>query len=157
MFGTIERVIAAGHDPRRFTSDLLDRFRDLIMLQSVKDAADTGLVDAPDDQMERMIAQAKELGPATATRFADVLSTGLKDMRGATSPRLLLEIMSARMLLPATDDSYEALLQRVEQLERGVGSNISLNTPARQNAAMEPPVSSAPHICLLYTSPSPRD
>lgn len=146
MFGTIERVIAAGHDPRRFTSDLLDRFRDLIMLQSVKDAADTGLVDAPDDQMERMIAQAKELGPATATRFADVLSTGLKDMRGATSPRLLLEIMSARMLLPATDDSYEALLQRVEQLERGVGSNISLNTPARQNAAMEPPVSSAPHI-----------
>ena len=146
MFGTIERVIAAGHDPRRFTSDLLDRFRDLIMLQSVKDAADTGLVDAPDDQMERMIAQAKELGPATATRFADVLSTGLKDMRGATSPRLLLEIMSARMLLPATDDSYEALLQRVEQLERGVGSNISLNTPAHQNAAMEPPVSSAPHI-----------
>lgn len=116
------------------------------MLQSVKDAADTGLVDAPDDQMERMIAQAKELGPATATRFADVLSTGLKDMRGATSPRLLLEIMSARMLLPATDDSYEALLQRVEQLERGVGSNISLNTPAHQNAAMEPPVSSAPHI-----------
>lgn len=146
MFGTIERVIAAGHDPRRFTSDLLDRFRDLIMLQSVKDVADTGLVDAPDDQMERMIAQAKELGPATATRFADVLSTGLKDMRGATSPRLLLEIMSARMLLPATDDSYEALLQRVEQLERGVGSNISLNTPAHQNAAMEPPVSSAPHI-----------
>lgn len=146
MFGTIERVIAAGHDPRRFTSDLLDRFRDLIMLQSVKDAADTGLVDAPDDQMERMIAQAKELGPATATRFADVLSTGLKDMRGATSPRLLLEIMSARMLLPATDGSYEALLQRVEQLERGVGSNISLNTPAHQNAAMEPPVSSAPHI-----------
>ena len=146
MFGTIERVIAAGHDPRRFTSDLLDRFRDLIMLRSVKDAADTGLVDAPDDQMERMIAQAKELGPATATRFADVLSTGLKDMRGATSPRLLLEIMSARMLLPATDDSYEALLQRVEQLERGVGSNISLNTPAHQNAAMEPPVSSAPHI-----------
>ena len=146
MFGTIERVIAAGHDPRRFTSDLLDRFRDLIMLQSVKDAADTGLVDAPDDQMERMIAQVKELGPATATRFADVLSTGLKDMRGATSPRLLLEIMSARMLLPATDDSYEALLQRVEQLERGVGSNISLNTPAHQNAAMEPPVSSAPHI-----------
>ncbi|WQD12846.1 MAG: hypothetical protein U1U88_000971 [Lawsonella clevelandensis] len=74
--------------------------------------------------MERMLAQAKELGPATATRFADVLSTGLNDMRGATSPRLLLEIMAARMLLPAVDDSYEALLQRVEQLERGVGSRI---------------------------------
>lgn len=135
MFSTIERVISAGHDPRRFTSDLLDRFRDLIMLQSVQDAADSGLVDAPADQMERMLAQAKDLGPATATRFADVLSTGLNDMRGATSPRLLLEIMAARMLLPAVDDSYEALLQRVEQLERGVGSRISLNSAAPQSAA----------------------
>ena len=135
MFSTIERVISAGHDPRRFTSDLLDRFRDLIMLQSVQDAADSGLVDAPADQMERMLAQAKDLGPATATRFADVLSTGLNDMRGATSPRLLLEIMAARMLLPAVDDSYEALLQRVEQLERGVGSRISLNSAAPHSAA----------------------
>lgn len=134
MFSTIERVISAGHDPRRFTSDLLDRFRDLIMLQSVQDAADSGLVDAPADQMERMLAQAKDLGPATATRFADVLSTGLNDMRGATSPRLLLEIMAARMLLPAVDDSYEALLQRVEQLERGVGSRISLNSVAPHSA-----------------------
>lgn len=135
MFSTIERVISAGHDPRRFTSDLLDRFRDLIMLQSVQDAADSGLVDAPADQMERMLAQAKDLGPATATRFADVLSTGLNDMRGATSPRLLLEIMAARMLLPAVDDSYEALLQRVEQLERGVGSRISLNSAAPHSAS----------------------
>lgn len=135
MFSTIERVISAGHDPRRFTSDLLDRFRDLIMLQSVQDAADSGLVDAPADQMERMLAQAKELGPATATRFADVLSTGLNDMRGATSPRLLLEIMAARMLLPAVDDSYEALLQRVEQLERGVGSRISLDSSASHSAS----------------------
>lgn len=134
MFSTIERVISAGHDPRRFTSDLLDRFRDLIMLQSVQDAADSGLVDAPADQMERMLAQAKELGPATATRFADVLSTGLNDMRGATSPRLLLEIMAARMLLPAVDDSYEALLQRVEQLERGVGSRISPTSSVPQSA-----------------------
>ena len=134
MFSTIERVISAGHDPRRFTSDLLDRFRDLIMLQSVQDAADSGLVDAPADQMERMLAQAKELGPATATRCADVLSTGLNDMRGATSPRLLLEIMAARMLLPAVDDSYEALLQRVEQLERGVGSRISPTSSVPQSA-----------------------
>lgn len=134
MFSTIERVISAGHDPRRFTSDLLDRFRDLIMLQSVQDAADSGLVDAPADQVERMLAQAKELGPATATRFADVLSTGLNDMRGATSPRLLLEIMAARMLLPAVDDSYEALLQRVEQLERGVGSRISPTSSVPQSA-----------------------
>ncbi|MFY9190956.1 MAG: DNA polymerase III subunit gamma and tau [Lawsonella sp.] len=122
MFSVIEKVVQAGHDPRRFTTDLLDRFRDLILLQSVPDAADSGMVDAPDDQLTKMTEQAESMGVATATRFADVLSQGLNDMRGATSPRLLLEIMSARMLLPAQDGSHEALLQRLEQVERGIGS-----------------------------------
>lgn len=122
MFSVIEKVVQAGHDPRRFTSDLLDRFRDLILLQSVPNAADSGMVDAPDDQLVKMSEQADAMGVATATRFADVLSKGLNEMRGATSPRLLLEIMSARMLLPAQDNSHEALLQRLEQVERGIGS-----------------------------------
>ena len=117
-YQTIDRVAEAGHDARRFASDLLERFRDLIILQQIPDAVTKGLVDGPADQLEQMGAQATRLGPATLSRCADIVHNGLIEMRGTTAPRLLLELITARMLLPAADESSNALLQRVERMER---------------------------------------
>ncbi|GAB2829417.1 hypothetical protein GCM10027200_31270 [Lentzea nigeriaca] len=118
VFGTIDRLVEAGHDPRRFASDLLDRLRDLVLLCAVPDAADRNLVSAPEDELATMSAQAERIGPATLTRYAEIVHTGLVEMRGATAPRLLLELLVSRMLLPSVSQSEAALLQRLEQLER---------------------------------------
>ncbi|MFG3557457.1 DNA polymerase III subunit gamma and tau [Micromonospora sp. NPDC047557] len=117
-YATVDRVAEAGHDPRRFASDLLERLRDLIVIQQVPDAAAKGLIDGPADQIERMAAQASQLGPATLSRCADIVHDGLVEMRGTTAPRLLLELICARMLLPGVDDSAGGLLQRLERMER---------------------------------------
>ncbi|RAS60402.1 DNA polymerase III tau subunit [Lentzea atacamensis] len=118
VFGTIDRLVEAGHDPRRFASDLLDRLRDLVLLCAVPDAADRNLVSAPEDELATMSAQAERIGPAALTRYAEIVHTGLVEMRGATAPRLLLELLVSRMLLPSVSQSEAALLQRLEQLER---------------------------------------
>ncbi|WBC12948.1 DNA polymerase III subunit gamma and tau [Micromonospora sp. WMMA1998] len=117
-YATVDRVAEAGHDSRRFATDLLERLRDLIVLQQVPDAAAKGLIDGPADQIERMAAQAQQLGPATLSRCADIVHNGLVEMRGTTAPRLLLELICARMLLPGVDDSSGGLLQRLERMER---------------------------------------
>ena len=118
VFGAVDKVVEAGHDPRRFAQDLLQRLRDLVILAAVPEAADKGLIDAPDDQVAAMSVQAGRLGAATASRFAELLHTGLIEMRGTTAPRLTLELMCARMLLPAATLSDGALLQRLERIER---------------------------------------
>ncbi|MFC8615594.1 DNA polymerase III subunit gamma and tau [Micromonospora purpureochromogenes] len=117
-YATVDRVAEAGHDPRRFASDLLERLRDLIVLQQVPDAAAKGLIDGPADHVERMAAQAQRLGPGTLSRCADIVHNGLVDMRGTTAPRLLLELICARMMLPGADDTTGGLLQRLERMER---------------------------------------
>ncbi|HEU4426083.1 MAG TPA: DNA polymerase III subunit gamma and tau, partial [Pilimelia sp.] len=117
-YAAIDRVSEAGHDPRRFAADLLERLRDLIVLQQVPDAVAKGLLDAPADQLERMSAQAQRLGAATLSRCADIVHNGLVEMRGTTAPRLLLELICARMLLPGAEDSTGSLLQRLERMER---------------------------------------
>jgi len=121
VYGTVERLADAGHDPRRFASDLLDRLRDLVLLRSVPDAGTRGLVNVPDDELSKMTAQADRIGAATLTRYAEVVHNGLLEMRGATSPRLLLELLCARMMLPSAApdaDGESAVLQRLERLER---------------------------------------
>jgi len=130
LFGAVESVIDAGHDPRRFATDLLERFRDLIVLQAVPDAAARGVVDAPDDELERMRDQSVRIGPATLTRYAEVVQAGLGEMRGATAPRLLLEIICARLLLPSASDTESALLQRVERIE----TRLDMSLPAGAGA-----------------------
>ncbi|WP_314037408.1 DNA polymerase III subunit gamma and tau [Dietzia sp. CH92] len=120
LFRTVDKVVEAGHDPRRFAADLLQRLRDLIMVQSVPQAIERGLVDAPVEQAETMRRQAEQIGPATLARCADMVHEGMASMRGATSPRLLLEILCAKLLLPSADDSMAALLQRLESVESGV-------------------------------------
>ena len=134
LFGAVEAVIDAGHDPRRFATDLLDRFRDLIVLQSVPDAAARGVVDGPEDVLERMRDQATRVGTATLTRYAEVVHAGLGEMRGATAPRLLLEVVCARLLLPSASDTESALLQRVERIE----TRLDMSIPAGEAAASQP-------------------
>ncbi|MCF6737661.1 DNA polymerase III subunit gamma and tau, partial [Blastococcus sp. KM273129] len=118
VFRAVDRVVEAGHDPRRFATDLLDRLRDLIVLDAVPDAGGNGLLDCPPDRLDLMNQQAQALGSATLSRMADTVHEGLTEMRGTTAPRLLLELVCARMLLPATDGSAAATLQRLERLER---------------------------------------
>jgi len=118
VFGAVDKVVEAGHDPRRFASDLLQRLRDLMVLDAVPDAAAKGLIDVPEDELAAMAGQAERLGSATVSRMAEVVHTGLVDMRGTTAPRLVLELMCARMLLPAASTQDGALLQRLERMER---------------------------------------
>ncbi|WP_337110366.1 DNA polymerase III subunit gamma and tau, partial [Prescottella equi] len=120
LFGTVDKVMDAGHDPRRFAVDLLERLRDLILMRAVPDAAERGLVDAPGDVLDRMREEAERIGPATLARYAELVHDGLGEMRGATAPRLLLEVMCARMLLPSATDAESAVLQRLERIEQGV-------------------------------------
>ena len=124
VFRVVNRVIEGGHEPRRFAADLLDRLRDLIVLAAVPDAAENGLLDLPPDRAELMARQAARFGQAGLARAAEIVSTGLDQMRGATSPRLLLELMCAQVLLPAAATDEKSLLARLERLEKGTPSTV---------------------------------
>ncbi|QEM44056.1 DNA polymerase III subunits gamma/tau [Mycolicibacterium grossiae] len=171
LFGAVESVIDAGHDPRRFATDLLERFRDLIVLQAVPDAAARGVVDAPADVLERMRGQADRLGTATLTRYAEVVHAGLGEMRGATAPRLLLEVVCARLLLPSASDTEAALLQRIERIEKRLDVSIPADEAAqaaaihagpptkqftrRSQSAPEPDAAAAPAPAPAPSAPTP--
>jgi len=119
-FRVVDRVISTGHEPRRFVEDLLERLRDLIVIAASGDAADAALRDVPSDQMASMRAQAGHLGAAELSRSADLANAALTEMTGATSPRLHLELLMARLLLPAVDDDRSGLGARLDRLERGL-------------------------------------
>ena len=133
LFKTIDRVIESGHDPRRFTSDMLERIRDLMIVDALKDStANSILRDMPDDQMERMRNQANRIGTANLSRAADIAAEGLTQMRGATAPRLILELICGRILLPIGDNTEAGMLSRIERLERA--ENIApLTTSSRSS------------------------
>lgn len=137
LFGAVEAVIDAGHDPRRFANDLLERFRDLIVLQAVPDAVARGVVDGPEDVLDRMREQAERIGTATLTRYAEVVHAGLGEMRGATAPRLLLEVVCARLLLPSAADTESALLQRIERIEKRLDVSIPESDAVGSSAAKQ--------------------
>ncbi|MGY0025106.1 DNA polymerase III subunit gamma and tau [Streptomyces sp. YJ-C3] len=118
-FEVVERVIEGGNDPRRFVADLLERLRDLVILAAVPDAAEKGLIDAPADVVERMQAQASTFGAAELSRAADLVNEGLTEMRGANAPRLQLELICARVLLPAAYDDARSVMARLDRIERG--------------------------------------
>ena len=118
VFAVIDKVIESGQDPRRFAEDLLQRLRDLVIVSAVPDAAVRGLLEGPPDQAERLGGQAARFGAAELSRAADVLNTGLTEMRGATAPRLHLELICARILLPGADDSDQGVHARLDRVER---------------------------------------
>ena len=152
VFDVIARVVEAGHDPRRFASDLLDRFKDLIVIQQVPDAVERDLLDCPPDLGPRLTQQAAAMGAAELSRAADLLYAGLTEMRGTTSPRLTLELVCARILLPAaaTDDSSVAA--RVERLER----RLDIASDSAPAASAAPPPRTVDRS-EASPSPAPRD
>lgn len=129
-FEVVDRIIEGGNDPRRFVADLLERLRDLVILAAVPDAAEKGLIDAPVDVVERMQAQAGVFGAAELSRAADLVNDGLTEMRGATSPRLQLELICARVLLPAAYGDERSVMARLDRIERGVNFSGGGAAPA---------------------------
>ena len=144
LFKTIDRVIESGHDPRRFTSDMLERIRDLMIVDALKDSGSNAILrDIPDDQMERMRNQANRIGTANLSRAADIAAEGLTQMRGATAPRLMLELICGRILLPIGDNGESGMLSRIERLERA--ENIApMTTPAPAKSVEKKEAPAAP-------------
>ncbi len=139
-FSAVDRVIQTGQDPRRFVEDLLERLRDLIVVGAFKEGAAGGaaavLRGIQQDELDQMAAQAARFGEAELSRTADVVGAALAEMTGATSPRLHLELMVARVLVPASDGSERGTLARVERLERRVGVEQS-PLPEEREARLE--------------------
>jgi DNA polymerase-3 subunit gamma/tau len=145
LFATIDRVIESGHDPKRFTADLLERIRDLMIVDALGDtSANSILRDMPDDQLERMRTQADRIGTASLSRAADIAAQGLTEMRGATAPRLILELICGHILLPISDATDSGLLARIERLERV--ENIAPMPTSKAVPSTEPVKASKPVV-----------
>jgi DNA polymerase-3 subunit gamma/tau len=121
VFQSIDRLIESGHDPRRFAQDLLERLRDLVVVDAVDDGLKAILRNYPDDQIDRMRAQAARIGGGNLSRAASIVAEGLNQMRGATAPRLILELIASRIVIAGNDNSDQGLLARIERLERQSG------------------------------------
>ena len=142
LFKTVDRVVESGHDPRRFTSDFLERLRDLMIVDALQQTnANSILRDLPEDQIERMRTQANQIGAANLSRAADIAAEGLTQMRGATAPRLILELICGRILLPGADTTERGMLSRIERLERA--ESISVPTSPARAVTTTPPAKAA--------------
>src|SRR3954454_6670569 len=146
VFGVVDKVIETGQDPRRFTEDLLRRLRDLVIVSAVPDAPATGLIDIAEDAAERLVAQTARFGPADLSRAADLVATGLTEMGGATAPRLLLELICARVLLPGADHSTDGVMARLDRLERRMTITGGDPSPAPTAPTEPASVKPAPHV-----------
>nr|WP_229119898.1 DNA polymerase III subunit gamma and tau [Enemella evansiae] len=159
VFASVDKVIEVGQDPRRFGEDLLRRLRDLVIIAAVPDALGSGLVEAAEDQGERLQAQAAALGAGELTRAAEVIAAGLTEMRGTTAPRLHLELMCARVLLPGADVDDRGLHARLDRLERriGMGQPADRQQPVEQPAAQPTaPQPAAPEPAAQEPATAPR-
>ena len=145
VFSNVDRVIQSGQDPHRFVEDLLERIRDLIIVGSVGTAAKNVLRDMPQDQLDRMRVQVEKFGRAELNYAAEVISEGLIRMNGATSPKLQLELMVAKVLVPAQDETENGSLARIERLEKRIG--LGTNTPTTATPAQ--PTAPAPVVAAV--------
>jgi DNA polymerase III subunit gamma/tau len=145
VFACVDKVIEVGQDPRRFAEDLLRRLRDLVIVAAVPDSLTSGLVDVAPDQAERLSSQAASLGAGELTRAAEVIAAGLTDMRGTTAPRLHLELMCARVLLPGADVDDRGLHARLDRLERRIGITEGASTSQRPKPPAPHPEPATPH------------
>ncbi|WAH99382.1 DNA polymerase III subunit gamma and tau [Arthrobacter sp. MMS18-M83] len=143
VFRAVDRVIQTGHDPRRFVEDLLERFRDLIIVQAMPESAQAILRGMPADQIARMRSQANNLGAAELSRAADVTNTALTEMTGATSPRLHLELLCARILLPSSEQTERGIAARIDRVERRLNYGGAL-PPAEAEGS--PAVAAVPSV-----------
>jgi DNA polymerase-3 subunit gamma/tau len=155
LFKSVDRIIESGHDPRRFAADLLERLRDLMIVDALPAGGASAILrEVSDDQLERMTNQAQRIGSAGLSRAADIAAEGLTQMRGATAPRLMLELICARMLLPVGDNSDRGLLARIERLERA--ENLAPMTSSRsETPAVALPIVETPSASIKTTEKSP--
>jgi DNA polymerase-3 subunit gamma/tau len=138
VFQSIDRLIESGHDPRRFAQDLLERLRDLVVADAVDDGLKAILRNYPDDQLDRMRAQAARIGGGNLSRAASIVAEGLNQMRGATAPRLILELIASRIVIAGNDNSDQGFLARIERLERQSGmETIPAPKPAKPEVKQE--------------------
>ncbi|MDN3902882.1 DNA polymerase III subunit gamma and tau [Arthrobacter sp. YD2] len=144
VFRAVDRVIQTGQDPRRFVEDLLERFRDLIIVNAMPDSAAAVLRGMPEDQINRMQSQAAQMGGSELSRAADITNTALTEMTGATSPRLHLELLCARILLPAADQTERGTAARVDRLERRLSYAGDPTEAMGRAAAAASPVNTVP-------------
>ena len=121
-YRVIEKMVSSGHDPRRFVEDFLQRLRDLLIIAVAGDGASDVLVGTPHDQFERMSIQAKNWGTQALSRAADLTDQALRSMTGATSPRLQLELLIGRILVPAPNAHFDAGYVTSTQGQPGGGS-----------------------------------
>ncbi|MBT1543850.1 DNA polymerase III subunit gamma and tau [Curtobacterium aurantiacum] len=143
-FAAIDRVVQTGQDPRRFVEDLLERLRDLIVVAATNESAAAVLRGVSPEELDTMSRQAGVFGATGLSRAADIANRALTDMTGATSPRLHLELMTARMLVPEADDTQRGALARVERLERRVGVGDAGGHQAGAGESSAPAVAAAP-------------
>ncbi|MCP3424075.1 DNA polymerase III subunit gamma and tau [Nocardioides pinisoli] len=153
VFSVVDKVVETGQDPRRFTEDLLRRLRDLVIVTAVPDAPATGLIDLSEDAGERLVAQAARFGAIELSRAADIVAAGLTEMRGATAPRLLLELLCARVLLPGADHTADGVMARLERLERRMDVT-GAPAPAAGSAPSAPSVPSRPAAPAATAAPA---
>src|SRR5690349_10124656 len=144
VFGVVDKVVETGQDPRRFTEDLLRRLRDLVIVAAVPDAPATGLIDVSQDAGERLVAQAARFGNHELSRAADLVASGLTEMRGATAPRLLLELICARVLLPGADHPADGVMARLDRLEKRISIAGGAPSPAPVAPTTPPPPANHP-------------
>lgn len=144
LFGAVSRVVATGQDPRRFVEDLLERLRDLIVVKAVPQSAAQILQGVPQDQLDRLAVQAQALSERELTLAAGTVNDALNGMTGASNPQLQLELLCARLLLPAAEGSANgaeiaALASRLQVLERRVASGAAGSAPASVQAGSQAP------------------
>jgi DNA polymerase-3 subunit gamma/tau len=146
VFRQVDKVIETGQDPRRFVEDVLERLRDLIVVAAVPDGASSILRGTPQDQLERIRQQSAAFGPGALSRSADIVNAGLSEMTGATAPRLQLELICARVLLPGAsgENGYAARLDRLERRLEMTGAN----PPVRRE-----PVAGPAHAAEVVVKP----
>ncbi|MEE2522573.1 DNA polymerase III subunit gamma and tau [Pseudarthrobacter sp. J75] len=168
VFKAVDRVIQTGHDPRRFVEDLLERFRDLIIVRAMPESATAILRGMPADQIARLQAQAHNLGASELSRAADVTNTALTEMTGATSPRLHLELLCARILLPSAEETERGMAARIDRVERRLnyaGNDVAapaspapsrgMSDAGRAAAAPSAPAVASPAPAAPVSAPSP--
>ncbi len=143
VFASVDSVIQTGQDPRRFVEDLLERLRDLIVVLAVGTNAGSVLRGVPNDEIEKLTTQAFAFGMSSLTHASEVVSETLNSMSGATSPKLQLELMCARVLVPAASDSEAGSLARLDRLERRIGVSGSSEQPSSAAAASQPSAAKA--------------
>ncbi len=145
LLKTIDRLIESGHDPRRFAQDLLERLRDLVIADAVDDGLKMILRNYPDDQLERMRSQSARMGGANLSRAAAIVSEGLNQMRGATAPRLILELIVSRIVITSGDATDQGIMARIERLERQLSMEPmpTKSAPVKESPKATPAASSS--------------